>query len=158
MRSLLLTLPLLLVLPACAGGDGEPTLEERREAYVEQAEEVCVQSNQQVQELGTPGSVAEVPAAADRAVEIVRTTVDQITALDPPEEDRPELTERVLDPLRDDVGVAEAYAEEVKAAAAAGDGATLLRLVQERPQTSADLDFMREYGFDQCVRAADQQG
>jgi len=82
MRSLLLTLPLLLVLPACAGGDGEPTLEERREAY----------------------------------------------------------------------------AEEVKAAAAAGDGATLLRLVQERPQTSADLDFMREYGFDQCVRAADQQG
>jgi hypothetical protein len=157
-RSLLLV-PVLLLTAACSGGDagsGEPSLEERREAYLSEAEGVCATANEQVRALGTPTGVAEVPAFADRAVEVVRTTVDDLTAVEPPEEDAAEITEKVYDPLRADVTAAEAYAEQLKAAAAANDTATLLQLVGERPQTTADLEFMREYGFGLCVQAADQ--
>ncbi len=158
MRSLVLTLPLLLVLPACSGGEDGQSLEDRRAAYVEQAEEVCIASNEQVQELGTPTSIAEIPAAADQAVEIVRSTVDEITALEPPEEDRAEVTEKVLEPLADDVGRAETYAEEVRAAADGGDSATLLGLVSQVPSTTADVAFMRDYGLVECAKAAELAG
>jgi ribosomal protein S18 acetylase RimI-like enzyme len=156
-RRLALILPVLLLpLAGCSGDDGE-SLEERRSAYLQSAEAVCADSNEQVEALGQPTSVAEVPTAADRAVEIVRGTVASVEALEPPEEDRAEIEEKVVDPLRADVGVAEQYAEEVKAAAAANDSLALLRLLGERPQTTADLEFMRGYGFVECVRAADQR-
>ncbi|HWG93247.1 MAG TPA: hypothetical protein VNU66_03340 [Mycobacteriales bacterium] len=158
MRRSLLLVPVLVLTAACSGGGdgGEPSLEERREAYLTAAEDVCTETNIAVRELGTPAGVAEVPAFADRAVEVVRSSVEELTAVEPPAEDAAEVTEKVYDPLRADVTAAEAYAEQLKAAAAANDTATLLRLVGERPQTTADLAFMRDYGFDQCVRAADQ--
>lgn len=149
----------LLLLSACSGGGGDdaPTPEDRRKAYVQQAEKICAASNDRVQALGTPTSVDAVPAAADEAVAIVRDTVERLAALTPPEADRASLQDKVLGPLRADVAVAESYAAQVKAAAAANDGAALLRLVQQRPQTSADLGFMRGYGLTQCASAADQR-
>jgi hypothetical protein len=148
----------LTLATACSGGDdgGAPSLEDRRADYVASAEDVCTETNLAVRELGTPSGVADVPAFADRAVEVVRTSVEELTALTPPEEDAAEVEQKVYAPLRADVGAAEAYAGQLKAAAAANDTAALLRLVQERPQTTADLAFMREYGFSECVRAADQ--
>lgn len=155
MRRALLVLPLLL-LPACSGDD-EPDAEDPRKAYVAAAEAVCAESNGKVAALGTPTSVAEVPAAAQEAVAIVRSTVEQLTALSPPEADRAELQDKVLGPLQADVGTAEDYAEQIRTAAAANDGAALLRLVQERPQTTADLAYMRGYGLVECAAAADQR-
>ena len=146
----------LLPLVACSGDDGE-SLQDRRDAYIADAEEICAETNTQVEELGTPTSIPEIPAAADEAVAIVRDTVERITALEPPQEDVDRLQERVLGPLAEDVGVAEEYAGKIKAAAAANDGPALLALVNERPQTSADLAYMRDYGFSQCVAAADQR-
>ena len=156
-RSLVLPV-LLVVVTACSdGGDDGPTEPDPRAAYVEQAEQVCADANEQEAEIGTPASVTEVPAAADRALAVVRETVTEVTALEPPEADRADLQAKVLDPLRADLTAAEQYVAQLKAAASANDGAALLRLVQDRPQTTADLAYMREYGFVECVKAADQK-
>jgi hypothetical protein len=159
-RSAFLVPLVVLPLVACSGSSGSKgsDLKERRAAYLKAAEAVCAKTNADVAALGTPTSVAAVPAFADKAVAIVQSTVDRFAAVQPPAEDRAEIAAKVADPLHKDVGVAQAYAAQVKAAANANDSAALLRLVQDRPQTSADLAFMRTYGFVQCVKAADQRG
>lgn len=150
----------LLPLVACTGedvpgADAGPTLEERREAYREQAEESCREANAELEALATPVSVETIPDYTDSVVDILTRTVQEVTAVEPPEEDEAELTERMLEPLGDDVVLAQEYARQVRAAADSGDTDTLLRLVQEIPQTSADLDFMREYELFECANAAD---
>ena len=151
MRRLAAALPLLLVA-ACSGGGGDD-LEERRNAYLDRAEAVCERTNADIDALGTPAGVEQVPEFADKAVAIVQRTVEELSAVEPPEEDRAEVEQKVLEPLADDVETAEQYAEQVKAAAAANDQAGLLRLLQESPQTTADVAFMRDYGYVECVEA-----
>ncbi|HWH28559.1 MAG TPA: hypothetical protein VNU26_06280 [Mycobacteriales bacterium] len=154
----LAVLPLLLLLPACSddGGNGGPSLEERRADYVAQAEEVCAQANDDVEALTAPTSVAEVPEYTDSVVELLQRTVTEVRALTPPEEDQAELREKLLTPLEADVQAAKGYAAQLSAAAEAEDSATLLRLAQELPETSADLEYMREYGLVQCAEAIEQ--
>ena len=156
MRPLALALPLLLLpLTACGGGDDGPSLEDRRAAYLEETEAICKEVNEELDAKPVPTAIPAVPAYADEVVGLLKRTVDDVAAVEPPEEDRARLEDNVLEPLREDVPRAEAYAQQLKDAAAANDGAALLKLVQERPQTSADLAFMRDYGFKQCVAAAD---
>lgn len=149
----------LLPLLACSsdegGGDSGPTLEERRDTYVDAAEQVCTDANAEVTAIPTPTSVETVAPYADQVVAVLVRTVEQVSALEPPEEDVAELEEKVLTPLNDDVAVAEQYAADVTTAATAGDQEALLQLVQNLPQTSADLEFMREYGLFECAKAAD---
>ena len=71
-------------------------------------------------------------------------------------EDRAELDEKLFTPLAADVQAAEAYAAQLKAAAAANDSAPLLRLAQELPEPTADLAFTRDYGLVQCAEAVEQ--
>ena len=157
MRRLALALPLLLApLTACGGGgDDAPSRAELKAAYLEETEAICAEVNEELEAKPLPTDVASVPAYADDVVALLRRTVEDVAAVEPPEQDRQRLEEKVLEPLRSDVPRAEAYAQQLKDAATANDGAALLKLVQERPQTSADLAFMRDYGFKQCVAAAD---
>ena len=157
MRRLALALPVLLLpLSACSGGgDDGPSLEERREAYLEETEAICQDVNEELEAKPLPTDIPSVPAYADDVVALLERTVEEVAAVEPPEEDQGRLEENVLEPLRSDIPRAQAYAQELKDAAAANDGAALLQLVQDRPQTSADLAFMRDYGFSQCVAAAD---
>jgi hypothetical protein len=158
MRRLALLLPLLLALPACSTGqeaeDGT-SLEDRRAAFVEQAEEACTNANEELAALERPTSVTGVPDYTETVVDLLDRTVQEVSTAEPPEEDRAEVTEKVLEPLADDVGRAEEYAAEVRTAAESGDSAALLALVRNVPNTSADLDFMREYGLVECAKAAD---
>ena len=149
----------VLPLVACSGdeggGDSGPSLEERRETYVESAEKVCADANAEVTGIPTPTAVEGVAPYADKVVGVLERTVEEVLALEPPEEDLAELDNRVLEPLEGDVELAKTYAADVTAAAEAGDQAALLELVQNLPQTSADLKFMREYGLFECAKAAD---
>jgi hypothetical protein len=158
MRRLALVLPLLLALPACSTGQeaGDATsLEDRRAAYVEQAEEACRSANEELTALERPTAVTDVPEYTEAVVDLLSRTVREVSTAEPPEEDRDEVTVKVLEPLADDVGRAEEYAADVRAAAESGDSAALLALVQDVPNTSADLVFMRDYGLVECAKAAD---
>lgn len=148
-------LPLLGCSSDEGGGDSGPSLEERREAYVGSAEQVCTDANAEVAAIPTPTSIDTVAPYADAVVAVLKETVEQVAALEVPEEDRADLEEKVLEPLESDVAVAQQYAADVKTAADAGDQAALLKLVQELPQTTADLEFMRKYGLFECAKAAD---
>jgi prophage DNA circulation protein len=155
MRPLALLLPVMLVLPACSGeGGGDDSLEDRRAAYVEAAEQACSEANEQVAAVPAPTSVDAVAPYAEQVVEVLEQTVQEVTALEAPEEDRAELTEKVLDPLASDVERAREYAEQVREAAEGMDNAALLELVQNVPETSADVAFMRDYGLVECASAA----
>lgn len=156
MRRLLLVLPALaLALAGCTGGDDGASLEDRRAAYLDRAESICQEANEAVEAEPQPAEISAVPAYVDRLLELARTTVAEIRALEPPEEDRDEIRSKVLDPLEADIETGEGYAAQVRAAAEANDGATLTRLIQEVPKTTADVEFMREYGFVQCADLAD---
>lgn len=158
MRRLALVLPLLLALPACSTGqeaDDGNSLEERRAAYVEQAEDACGTANEELAALAQPTGIAEVPEYTEAVVDLLDRTAREVATAQPPEEDRDEVTTKVLDPLADDVARAQEYAAEVRTAAESGDSAALLALVQDVPNTSADLAFMRDYGLVECAQAAD---
>lgn len=149
---------LLLALTACSGGGddgGGDSLEDRRAAYVDAAEQVCADANDEVEALTRPTSVETVPEFTDQVLEVLASTVEDVTALEPPQEDQAELTEKVLDPLQADLIRAQEYATDVRTAAEANDSPGLLALIQEVPETSADLTFMREYGLIECANAAD---
>lgn len=161
MRRLARALPLLLVLTACStgqeAGDGE-SLEDRRAAYVEQVEEACAGANEELAALERPTSVDGIAEYTDAVVDLLSRTVSTVATVEPPEEDRAEVTEKVLEPLADDVGRAEEYGQQVQDAASSGDSAALLGLVSQVPSTSADVAFMRDYGLVECAEAAELAG
>ena len=142
-------LVVLLPLLGCSGGDSA------KDEYVSSAEQICTETNEEVEALTAPTGVDTVADYTDEVVALLETSVDEVTALEPPEQDAAELSEKVLDPFTDDVARAQEYADEVRTAAEAGDSAALLTLVRDVPQTSADLEFMREYGLVECAEAAD---
>lgn len=156
MRRLLLVLPLLLGVPACSDdGANQAAAPDQREEFVAAAERICSDANDEVAAIATPTTVETVAPYAEQVVGVLDRTVAEVSALDLPEDDAAELTEKVLDPLRADARTARDYAAQVRTAADAGNSAGLLDLVAALPSTTADLAFMRSYGLTQCATAAD---
>ena len=146
----------VLLVAACGGGgDGDSSA---KKAYVNKAEAICERANEQLEQAkkNQPTSSAAVSAYVKQLVDIAVSNLDGLAELEPPAEDRADIDAKVLEPLRTQLKAAEAYQAEVDAAVVAKDNAALLRLVQNPPtQTKADLAFMKDYGFDACVTAAD---
>jgi hypothetical protein len=92
---------LVLALSACSGGGDEAAAPEEvdpKEAYVEQADEVCSTADADFAALKapvTPGGVRPV-RAGDRRHR--RPGAAELAALTPPEQDRAELESKVLTP------------------------------------------------------------
>lgn len=146
----------VLLVTACGGGGSGGSSEKK--AYLDKAEAICERANDQLEEAkkSQPTSSAAVSGYVKKLVDIAGSNLDGLAELQPPADDRSDIDGKVLQPLRTQLEAARAYQGEVDAAVAAKDNATLLRLVQNPPtQTKADLAFMKEYGFDACVTAAD---
>ena len=146
-----LVLPLLLLATACGGGgDGG------KAAYVADAEAVCKKANVAQAATTLPAAPAAIPAYVRRVVTIADEASTGLTALTPPKADAAELEEKFLGPLREQVGLGEAYATKVEQTAAKGDQTAVLALLGSAPlETRADLAFLESYGFVECVKAAD---
>jgi hypothetical protein len=145
-------LVLLLLTAACGGGGDDGAGE--KQAYVAKAEAICTTGNEQLAALKKtpPAGVDQVPAYVHKIVEVARTNVTQLTALTPPKDDTLALNDKFLRPLQEQLRDAEAYDKKV----AAASGTDLFALITNPPtQTRVDLAFLRNYGFSQCVTAAD---
>lgn len=161
-----LVLPtLLLALTACNGGgdgapaadDAEPTpsYEEVREAYVSDATEVCERADADFSALEAPTTPEAFAVSVAETVTIVERAERELSELTPPERDREELEEKVLQPFARLVEDAQAYSDRVQAAD--GDPAQLLPLLAEPPTAEGiDLEYLRSYGLEACADAIAQ--
>lgn len=152
MRRVLVVLPLLLLASACGGSD-EPSA---KEAYLAEAEAVCAKANAAQKAEKSPAGPDAIPAYVRRVVTIASDASAELNALEPPADDADELDAKLLSPLREQVAVGQAFAKDVEEAGAKKDTAAVLKLLGTAPlQPKADLEFMKDYGFVECVDAAD---
>jgi hypothetical protein len=155
---------LVLALSACSGGgdsggDGAAAPEKvfPKQAYVEQASEICTSADEDFAALTAPATPEEFSPYVQQTVGIADRAQSQLAALTPPEADRADLESKVLTPFAELVEQGRAWSAKVQAAGT--DQAALLPLLDERP-TSAGIDkeFLREYGLTSCADAVAQVG
>lgn len=162
MTSRLLAAPLtalVLVLSACGGGgDAEPPKVDPKEAYVEQASEICTSADEEIAGLGgTPTVPAEFGPYVEKTVGIAERAQSHLASLTPPEEDRADLESKVLTPFAELVEQGRAWSAQVKAAGT--DEAALLGLLASRPTSAGiDKDYLRQYGLTSCADAVSKVG
>jgi hypothetical protein len=152
----------VLALSACSGGGGDgadaPQEVDPKQAYVEQASEICTAADEEFAALGgTPTVPEEFGPYVQETVAIADRAQSQLAALEPPEEDRADLESKVLTPFAEVVDQARAWSGQVTAAGT--DQAALLGLLASRP-TSAGIDkeYLREYGLTSCADAVSKVG
>ena len=150
----LLPVLLVLALSACSGG-GEQV--DPKQAYVEQASEICTEADEQFHALPQPTTPEQFGPYVEQTITIAERAQEELSALTPPEQDRAELERKVLEPFASLVQDGRAFAEQV--AAAGTDQSKLLALLSQRP-TSAGIDkeFLTSYGLPACADAISQVG
>ena len=148
-RALLLSTVLLLA--ACGGGEDE------KAAYVESATSVCSDAVTSFEGLTVPTTPDGFAPYAEELVGILEGAQEDLAGLTPPEDDRAELEDKVLEPFAELVEEGKAYTEEVRKAGT--DQSKLLTLLSKRP-TAKDIDteYLRSYGLDSCAEAVEKAG
>lgn len=151
---------LVLALSACSGGGDEPAAQEEvdpKEAYVEQASDVCTTADDQFAGLTAPATPEEFGPFVSRTVEIAEQAQTDLAELAPPQEDRADLESKVLTPFAELVEQGKAWSAQVQAAGT--DQAALLPLLGARPTSDGiDKEFLREYGLTSCADAVSKVG
>lgn len=154
--ALLLALPLAMSLAACGGDDGGSE-DDPKAAFVDQAAAICTSADEDVSALEQPTAAAQFAPFVEQTIAIAERAQDELAALTPPEQDRAELEERVLDPFAALVEEGRAFAGRVEAAGQ--DQLQLLPLLSQRPTADdIDLDYLREYGLETCADAIGKLG
>jgi len=151
---------LVLALSACSGDGGDeaaPQEVDPKQAYVEQASEICTSADEDFAALTQPTTPDQFGPYAEQVVGIADRARTQLADLTPPEQDRADLESRVLTPFAALVEQGRAWSAQVSAAGT--DQAALLRLLGERPSsTGIDQEYLRSYGLDSCADAVSRVG
>ena len=165
-RLLALLLPTLIALfAACGGGDEAqappPSAPAPAEAaapaetdgerltkaeWIEQADALCAQAEDELDALGTPETLADIAALVPRAIEISEEQLGKLKALRPPAADEATLA-RALDLLEQQIDVLRRLGE----AATAGDGAAVGEIATEGSTLNDEADSIAQsYGLEVC--------
>ena len=159
LRALAPLTALVLGLSACSGGDQAAAPEEvdPKQAYVEQASEICTSADEDFAALVAPVTPAEFGPYVSETVAIADRAQSQLAALTPPEQDRADLESKVLTPFAELVEQGRVWSAQVTAAGT--DQAALLPLLGQRPTSAGiDKDYLREYGLTSCADAVSKVG
>jgi hypothetical protein len=132
-----------LALSAC-GGDGALSKDE----FIEQADEICEDIDQQIAELGEPENREAFEELVDEGTEITNDGLERLRALEPPAEDRDQIN-RMLDKIEEAVELL----PEIQVALEDRDVEALQTLQSEVQAAASEAQTIAEdYGFEQCAR------
>lgn len=132
----------------CGGGGGGDGGGERltAEEFVQQADAICEDANQQIDALGEPQSMEELATMAAEAVSISEQSLDALHGLVPPE-DLQERYDRALELLDQQTGLA----RELVTAAENGDTEQVQAIADEGEPLDAEADeIAKELGLTEC--------
>jgi len=136
---------LVLLATACGGGgsDGDRL---SKEEFQSRANAICDKYQQQLQALGTPSSLDEIPDLVDQALAILNKEIDEVAALNPPEE-----MQGTFDQLIAASNKTKAAADDLSTAAKAGDQAAVEKALDAGNAASDEADRLAgELGLDSC--------
>ncbi|MCW2601163.1 MAG: hypothetical protein JWM02_2992 [Frankiales bacterium] len=158
MKRLAFLLPLALVA-ACTGSNSSGSAASAgvsKADYLKQAEAVCAKAYADRSALKVPTAIPALASYVAQVVTLADSAVTALAAVQPPTTDKAELESKVLNPLRTQVREARTYSGRVAAAAKKNDQVALVKLLSNAPLGSkANLRWMKNYGFVECVKAAD---
>ena len=143
-----------LALSGCGGGSADAG-NAAKAAYVQQAAQVCRDAEAAKLKAGaaTPTRTQDIAPYVDAIVAVAKDAAAKLRAVQPPAADAAALTARLLDPL--DAQVKEGQAFAAKVHAAGKDDAKVLGLLANKPGAGKiDVQFLKDYGLDACVKAA----
>jgi hypothetical protein len=133
------------VLGACGGGDGSgERLSE--EEFREQANAICTDYNEQIADLGTPTSPADIPDYVERGIPIIEEGIAKLRELNPPEDIADD-----YDTMLDETEKAIPAARQLSDAAADQDAEAVQEAISLGQEADAESDrIARELGLDEC--------
>ncbi|MCU1600381.1 MAG: hypothetical protein JWO22_1090 [Frankiales bacterium] len=150
----LIVLPVLLVAACSGGSSAQPG--SGRSAFIAKAEVICAKANKAKDGLKKPLSTTDLATYVHSLVMVADESTTALLELTPPADDKKDLEAQVLEPLSKQLVKARAFDAAIAKAVKANDQVTIVNLLKDPPtKTTANLDYMRKYGFKECVTAAD---
>jgi hypothetical protein len=130
------------ILVAGCGGDDRLT----REEFVSEAEAICEEFDQRLEDVPEPESADDVERFADEARPVIEDGLAELRALQPPEE-----LEEQWNELMDKNDEALEVLDDLSQAAASADEARLQEISEEASRQDAETDRMaRAMGLENC--------
>jgi hypothetical protein len=123
---------LSLLAAGCGGGGEEPL---SKADFQSQANAICATYEKQLNALGTPSSIDEVPDFVQQALVILNKEIDEIAALNPPDELQSDFDKMIAASNK-----TKAAANDLSAAAKSGDQAAVQKALEEGNAASDEAD------------------
>lgn len=136
---------LLVLLATACGGGGDAHLS--KDEFQTQANAICAKYEKQLKAIGPPASIEAIPDVVDQALAILNKEIDEIGALNPPEE-----LQSNFDKLLAATERTKAAADDLATAAKAGDQAAVQQALDDGNAASKEADDLAgDLGLDECV-------
>jgi flagellar hook-basal body complex protein FliE len=144
MRGAVAALVGILVLLATGCGGGGARLS--KEDFQSQANAICAKYQKQLDALPTPTSLDEIPDLVDQALGILNKEIDEIAALNPPEEFQDQ-----FDAMLAESDKTKQAADDLSAAAKSGDQGAVQKALDAGNAASNKADqIATDLGLDSC--------
>ena len=132
-----------LLAAGCGGGGEEPL---SKAEFQSQANAICAKYEKQLKAVGTPTSIEEIPDLVEQALAILNKEIDEIAALNPPEDLQSDFDKMIAASNK-----TKAAADDLSAAAKSGDQAAVQQALEDGNAASKEADQLAAgLGLSEC--------